>query len=165
MAALATLVDWISGIAGVRETAGHSLPARGDRDFQLRPLPNEEIYFYVREVDNSRVMPKADPRSVGVCWRFIGGSCLAALLLVAVLAPMAYNVLAGYQISTLEHKREMLLREQAELELKEAMLVSPERLAELGRLQNLVDPAPETVVSLPPATGRYIAKNRSLSNE
>lgn len=165
MATLATLVDWITTATGVREAAGERELIRGNEDFRLRALPNEEIYFFVREVDNSRVIPLADQRATRVCWKVIGASCLAVLLLIGVLAPLGYNLLAGYQINALEKEQQVLLRERTVLELKEAQLVSPKRLAELGRMQLLVDPAPETVVALAPAAndGNYLALNQSQS--
>ena len=76
MATLATLVDWITTATGVREAAGERELIRGNEDFRLRALPNEEIYFFVREVDNSRVIPIADQRATRVCWKVIGASCL-----------------------------------------------------------------------------------------
>ena len=127
----------------------------------MRALPGEEIYFWIKEVDNSRVMPKANPKAAGACWRFIGTACLAVTLLVGVLFPIAYNLLAGYQLHKLEARQEWLLRERAELELREARLVSPARLAELARIQRLVDPAPETAVTLRPVSdGAWARRNQ-----
>ncbi len=159
MATLATLVEWLASATGVRDAAAIA-PSGRESEFHLRPLPNEEIYLWVKEMDNSRVVPQADPRAAGACWKFIGVALLTASLLVGVLVPFAYNLLAGYQIHALEKQREGLLRERAELELRQARLLSPDRLAELARLQQLVDPPPESFMPLPPKAAGAYAMNR-----
>ena len=148
MATVTALIDWIATAAGVGDEANVAARADGGDEFELRALPNEEVYFYVRPVDNSRVMPQADPRSTRAAIKYIGSAGLAVLVLVGVLLPVAYNVLAGYQIHALETEREVLLRDRAELELREAELLNPARLAVLAEYQQLVDPAPESAVPL-----------------
>jgi hypothetical protein len=153
MATLTHIVDWIAAAAGTRETAGGQSRCRGgEEEFRLRALPNEDIHFWVREVDNSRIIPRSDPQSTKVCVKLMVSACLTVLVLFGVLVPTACNILAGYRINALEQQREMLLRERYALDLQEAQLLSPARLAELGRLQQLVDPAPETVIALGPVT-------------
>ncbi len=159
MATLASLVGWLAAAAGVRDAAVRTARDDGEAEFALRPLPNEEIYLWVKEVDNSGVVPEADPRAAGACWRFIGLALLTAALVLGVLAPFGYNQLAGYNIAELEKQRQELLRERAELEVQEERLLSPERLAELESFQQMVDPAPGTFMSLPPkADGDYAMK-------
>jgi len=148
MATVTTLIDWIASAAGVRENVEAAVHNDGGEGFELRALPNEEIYFYVRPVDNSRVMPQSDPRSTKAAFKYIGSACLGVVLLVGVLLPVAYNVLAGYQIHALEVEREALVRASSELELREAELLNPARLAELAEIQELVDPEPRTSVPL-----------------
>ena len=57
----------------------------------------------------------------------------AAVLLIGVLLPSAYGLLAGYQIQTLRQEAQRLATEQASLELQEAKLLSPARMEELAR--------------------------------
>ena len=40
------------------ETALHLLAAD---DYKLRALPNEDVYFYFKKIDNARVVREADP--------------------------------------------------------------------------------------------------------
>lgn len=160
MATLAALVDWITQVNGAREAAETALRGEADDEFQVRALPNEEIYFRIRPIDNSRVMAQADPSAAGACWKSIGASLLAVVLLVGVLLPAAYNLLAGYQVSTLQMEKQQLLEKRAVLEQQEAELLSPARLAELARIQQFVDPAPENMAPLPPVADGALAMNR-----
>ncbi|MCU1338011.1 MAG: hypothetical protein JWO19_3592 [Bryobacterales bacterium] len=114
----------------------------------VRPFANEDIFFYVKRIDNSRVVRAADPQARQVCWKLIGSVVAAAVLLIAVLLPGAYGLLAGYQIQTLRQDARRLANERASLELQEAQLLSPARMEELARMQQFVDPAPQKVVYL-----------------
>jgi hypothetical protein len=68
--------------------------------------------------------------------------------------------MAGYQLSSLQQERERLVAEQATLELEEARLISAERLQELARMQDFVDPSPDSTVYLPPKHDKSLALNR-----
>ena len=160
MATLATLIEWISSAAGVREAAETDVRHAVDEEFQIRALPNEDIYFYVRSIDNSRVMPQAVPRATRAAWKSIAASLAVVGAMFLLLLPIALNVNAGYQLSALERTHEALMNEQALLDRQEAALVSPERLAELARMQALVDPAPEELVPLAPAEQVWAKKQQ-----
>jgi len=158
MATVSTLIQRIATAAGVRDEAEVIVRHDGGEDFELRALPNEEVYFQVRAVDNSRVMPQSDPRSTRAAIRYIGSAALAVIFLLGVLLPVAYNVLAGYQLNALQQEQGMLLRERSELELHEAELLNPARLAQLAKIQELVDPAPATALPLGPASEGEMAR-------
>jgi hypothetical protein len=116
--------------------------------FRLRPLANEDVFFYHKRIDNTRVVREADPRAGRVCWRLIGSSIASAVLLSAILVPSLYGLMAGYRIESLRQERQRLETERASLELDEARLLRPERLIELARKQRFVDPEPQKVVYL-----------------
>ena len=109
---------------------------------------NEDIYFFVKRIDNTGVVRSADPKARGICWKLIGSAVSAAILLVAVLLPGAYGLLAGYQIQSLKTESQRLSAEEASLELEEAQLISPARMEELARLQQFIDPPSQRVVYL-----------------
>ncbi len=134
--------------------------ARMNATAPLRAFANEEIYFFVKRIDNSRVVRQADPKSGGVCWRMIGSVGVAALLLIGVLLPSAYGLLAGYQIQSLREEARRLATQQASLELQEAKLVSPARMEELARIQQFIDPEPQKVVYLDSKDGSSLALNQ-----
>jgi hypothetical protein len=121
---------------------------------------NEDIYFYVKRIDNSRVVRESDPKARGTCWKLIGSAGLAVVLLIAVLLPSAYGLLAGYQIQSLREEGQRLATEQGSLEVKEASLLSPARMEELARMQQFIDPPSQKVVYLDSSKGGSLAMNQ-----
>jgi hypothetical protein len=75
------------------------------------------------------------------------------VLLIGVLLPSAYGLLAGYQIQALRQEGQRLTNEQASLELEEAQLLSPARMEELARMQQFIDPPSQNVVYLDSKNG------------
>ena len=156
MATLATVLDKIfeNGMNGAMPAAHTVEPSA-----PVRPFANEDIFFYVKRIDNSRVVRAADPQAREACWKMIGSVVAAAVLLIAVLLPGAYSLLAGYQIETLRQDAHRLANERASLELKEAELLSPARMEELARAQQFVDPPPQKVVYLDGQSDAQVAQN------
>ena len=76
--------------------------------YLLRPLPNEDIYFYTKRVDNSRLVREADPKAKTECWSTIGAVCAVAVVLITSLAPSVAGITAGYQIQALKQERQRL---------------------------------------------------------
>ena len=116
--------------------------------FAVPRFPNEDVYFYVKHIDNSRVLREADPAARKACWRLIGSSFAFAVLVIGLLLPSLNRLMAGYRLEALRQERQHLELDRASLELAETKLVSPARLEELARMQRFVDPAPEAVVYL-----------------
>jgi hypothetical protein len=157
MATLATVCSRIFTKETARSAAGAHRAARA---VPVRTFANEDIYFFVKRIDNSRVVRQTDPQAGGVCWKMIGSVGAAALLLIGVLLPSAYGLLAGYQIQSLRSEAQRLSGEQASLELQEAKLVSPARMEQLARQQQFIDPEPEKVVYLDSKDGSSLALNQ-----
>jgi hypothetical protein len=149
MATLANIFNQFSGARAVAGTADATVTRARCDDFRLRTLPNEDVYFFVKRIDNSRVVRQADPRARARDWKLIGAASFAAAALVGVLLPSAYGLMAGYQLTHLQKEHERLVSEQSKLEIEEAKLVSAERLQELANMQQFVDPAPDRTVYLP----------------
>jgi uncharacterized protein HemX len=124
-----------------------------DPGLRVPVFANEDIYFYVKRIDNSRVVRESDPKARGACWKLIGTVGLAVVLLILVLLPSAYGLLAGYQIQSLRQDAQHLATEQASLELQEARLLSPARMEELARIQQFIDPPSAKVVYLDSKNG------------
>lgn len=125
----------------------------------VRAFANEDIYFYVKRIDNSRLVRQADPGARQTCWKTIGSVGVAATLLICVLLPSAYGLLAGYQVQALKKEATRLEAEQAMLELREVALLSPARMEELARQQQFVDPEPAKVVYLESSGESAVAMN------
>jgi len=126
-------------------------PVRAKQDpFQLRALPLEDVFFYSKQINNARLVREQDPQSGDRCWSAIGAACLALALLTGVLAPKAANTLAGYRLEGLRVQERQLLDRRRALELREAELLSPQKLEQLAKDRNLVIPEPGQVVHLEP---------------
>jgi len=127
---------------------------------RVRPFANEDIYFFVKEIANAGVVRAADPKAGGTCWKLIGSVVAAVVLLVGVLLPGAYSVLAGYQIQALKQEAQRLQTERASLELEEAQLISPARMEQLAREQQFIDPPSQKVVYLDNSRNGSLAMNK-----
>lgn len=131
------------------DSAPRPAPWRAERDqYLLRPLPYEDVFFYCKKIDNSRLVREADPQARGACWSAIGAACFAVLLLAILLAPSVAGTLAGYRLESLRAEERRLRTEQRVLDLQEAGLLSPDRLEKLAKSRNLVTPVSGQLVHL-----------------
>lgn len=125
------------------ESAAHALPRN-----HLRALPQEDVFFYCKRIDNSRLVREADPKSAASCWSAIGGACVVMALFTGVLVPQLMGTLAGYKLEALRSEQRRLADERHNLEWKEAELLNMNRLERLAKDQNLTAPGPGQVVLL-----------------
>jgi hypothetical protein len=116
--------------------------------FELRALPHEDVFFFCKKIDNSRLVREADPRAGGACWTVIGAACLMLAFLTGVLAPNVANTVAGYKLEALRVEAQTLADEKRTLELQEAQLLSQEHLDKLAQGRNLVTPTADQVIHL-----------------
>jgi hypothetical protein len=123
-------------------------PVRTRNPYQLRSLPQEDVFFFCKKIDNSRLVREPDPKSPMACWSAIGVAALAVALLVGVLAPNLMSTLAGYQLEKLRAEERSLIDERHNLEWKEAELLNVNRLERLAKDRNLTPPAPGQLVHL-----------------
>jgi cell division protein FtsL len=141
-------------------TDGRSEGIRAEMDpFRLRALPNDNIYFWSKRIDNSRVVRQADPAVRGECWSAIGAAALLLALAVSIIAPHAATTMEGYKLEALKQERQMLLDQKRDLEVKEASLLRPERLTELAKANNLTSPAADQIVHLDGQMDAALASN------
>ena len=143
------------------ETVPRRAALRAERDpFLLRALPHEDVFFYSKRIDNSRLVREADPQARGACWSAIGAASVALVLLTSLLAPSVAGTLAGYKLESLRAQEQKLLTERRVLELQEAALLRLDRLEKLARAQNLVEPRSEQIVHLEPTGDAAVAMIR-----
>jgi hypothetical protein len=128
-------------------------------DYRQRLIPYEDVYFFSKRIDNSRLVRQADPHARKKCWKAIGVSSLGTLVLMALLLPGMLGMIAGYQIHVLEQQRDRLVNQRVGLELDETRLMSPQRLDELARMMQFVDPAPSQVQFVNPTADGSLALN------
>ena len=138
--------------ARTRETADDSL---------IRAIPNETIYHFVKRIDNSMVEREPDPGVGRTCWKVIGTGVAGTIVLVCLLLPSVYGLLAGYQLQTLRQEKRQLEISQAALTLEETRLLSPEELDKVARKEQFTNPAPGRLVYLESGDGSRLARNNA----
>src|SRR6202142_3796634 len=131
------------------ETMRTAVSVRAERDqYELRPFPMEDVFFYCKKIDNSRLVREADPKANGACWSAIGAAAAIVALLTGALVPSVANTLAGYRLEELRAQERKLIDERRSLDLEEARLLRPDRLEKLAQKHNLVTPTSAQVFHL-----------------
>ncbi|MFZ0935590.1 MAG: hypothetical protein ACLQPN_11720 [Bryobacteraceae bacterium] len=148
---MATMPAFLGKAASAGASAAIAVPAvaRLEQDpCRLRSLPLDDVLFYSKKIDNSRLVRAADPRARGACWSAVGVASLLLVLLAGTLVPCLAGRLEGYSLEALKGEERRLLDERRTLDLQEAELLSPDRLQQLAERQNLVTPKAGQVVHL-----------------
>lgn len=143
MASLATFVNRFVGVQGLDEVS----PAVWTRTEspRLRPIANEDVYLFVKRIDNSGVVRATDPIARRARSRSVATGFIAAMLVIAGLVPAAYNTMAGFALQDLRQEQQTLKQQQATLDLQEAELLNPVRLEQLAKTLKLVEPTPQAI--------------------
>jgi hypothetical protein len=138
-----------AGFALGAETTRAATQARTERSkYELRPFPMEDVFFYCKKIDNSRLVREDDPKAHGACWSAIAGAAAIVALLTGALVPSVANTLAGYKLEALRAEERRLVDERRTLDLEEARLLSPDRLEKLAQQHHLVTPSTAQVFHL-----------------
>ena len=125
----------------------------------LTGLPNDDVFFRCKPIDNSRLVRQPDTQVKGE-WSAIAGAFVAAFLIACVLiAPGVKSVMDSYRIQDLKRENAQLLNEQRRLDVEEARLLNAVRLDELAAKHNLVRPEKDQVIHLQPRTRNSFAMN------
>jgi len=146
---MATLATFINRFVGVRELA-ESPPAVWARTEspRLRPIANEDVYLFVKRIDNTGVVRAVDTAAVHARSRSMVTGFIAAMLVIAGLVPTAYNTTAGFTLQHLREEQTQLKQQKAKLEAAEAKLVSLDRLQQLAKNLKMSEPEPQQVQTL-----------------
>jgi len=148
---MATMPAFLGKTANAGASAVRNAPAvaRLEKDpYRLRALPLDDVLFYSKKIDNSRLVRAADPRARGACWSAVGAAGVLLVLLTGTQIPSLAGRLEGYKLEALKGEERRLLDERRTLELQEAELLSPDRLQQVAERQNLVAPKAGQVVHL-----------------
>ena len=127
-------------------------------DCSLRALPMEDIWLYRKPLDNSRVVRAVNPDDNLASLKALGSAAVGMVLLIGLLLPSAYNLMAGYRIHQLQQEKLTLNTEKASLETEKARLLSPVELAKAAKKQSF-QAAPERVILLSPNLDASFAMN------
>jgi len=146
---MATLATFVNRFVGARELADVS-PAVWTRTEspRLRPIANEDVYLFVKRIDNTAVARAADPAARTARSRSMMTGFVAAMLVIAGLIPTAYNTTAGFTLQHLRGEQDHLRQQMAKLETAEAELVSLDRLQKLAKTLKMAEPSPQQVETL-----------------
>ena len=112
-----------------------------------KPAAAGEIY-YLKQIDNSRVVRVADPeeRRQFLFWLLLGTLVFGAVL---ASAGMRFAVIRNdYTIADLKGRRDTLLESNRKLVLEEASLRSPERIDAIARQLGMAPPLEGQVVRM-----------------
>ncbi len=127
--------------------------------YKLRALPNDDIYFYAKRIDNAGLVRQADPKSRGECWKAIGAACILAGLLGGVMTPHISGTLDGYKLQTLKAEHQALVDQRRVLDTQEAALLSTTHLNRLAEQGQMSSPTAGQVVHLEPRAENSMAMN------
>lgn len=155
MTTLGALFGWLT--AGKAASGALGGGRRGS--YRLRPLPKEEIYVFVKAIDNTKLVRVVDQKDWAASAGVAGSVVVASLLLIGLLLPGGVNLLVGHRMEALKKERAVLVNELRELRAKEAGLKSPDKLDEYAGDQ-FVTPAASAVVFAAPARGTVAALKR-----
>lgn len=153
MTSLAAIFDWLGAGRAVGRVAEHGAEAG---DYRLRALPREEIHLYVKAIDNAKVVRLVDKKDWAASMGMAGGVIISSLLLIALLLPGGYNLLASRRMETLKAERQQLVNELRVLRSEEAALLSPQNLDQWAG-EKFVSPTAAAVVFAPPSKGTVAA--------
>lgn len=153
---MATAVRWGAGTPEHRGSAPHEGPRNTWRDrteaYKLRTIPNEDVYFFSKQIDNTRLVKAEDPAARRKAAGMTAAGLGVVVVVILLLVPRVMNLFAGMQIQALEETRRKLIVDHDAMELEESRLMDPKRMNAIAREHNLVEPSPRQVVYLDPAT-------------
>src|SRR5215831_3043246 len=110
---MATLPAFLRKMDAPAKATAKPVALRAERDqYQLRALPQEDVFFYCKKIDNSRLVREADPKANGACWSVIGAAALIVAMLTGALVPSVANTLAGYKLEALRAEERRLIDER-----------------------------------------------------
>jgi cell division protein FtsL len=143
---MASLATFVNRFVGIRELAD-APPAVWTRTEspRLRPIANEDVYLFVKRIDNSSVVRAVDPAARRARSRSVATGFIAAMLIIAGLVPAAYNTMAGFTLQNLQQEQEKLKQQKAQLDLEEARLLNYDRLEKLSNSLKMVEPVPQQI--------------------
>lgn len=140
---MASLATFVNRFVGVRELADAPTAVWTRTEApRLRPIANEDVYLFVKRIDNTAVIRAADPVALRARTGTVATGFVAALLVIAGLVPAAYNTMAGFTIENLKQEQAKLVEQQAKLEVEEANLLNVRRLDKLATALKMSAPAP-----------------------
>lgn len=149
MTNLAAIYDWIIG--ATTGVGADSRQDNGDGEYRVRPLPKEEIDLYVKRIDNSRLMRKVDTRDFVASIGVSGGAALASILIIVLLAPGVYNLLASRTMAKLEAEHAQLMNQMRMVEARDGQMFNAQSMRRWKESGDFVEPTTASTLFAPPS--------------
>lgn len=158
---MASLATFVNRFVGARELVD-APPAVWTRTEtpRLRPIANEDVYFFVKRIDNTMVVRAIDPAARRARTHVVLTGFVAALLVIVGLIPAAYNTMAGFTLEGLRQEQQKLRQQDTQLDRQEAELLSFDHLEQLANSLKMVDPQPQQLQYLSGKPDKAEARNR-----
>lgn len=103
----------------------------------------EEVTLFIKQIDNSQVRRKADPRGKAAWLRFVVSGTMILLVLLLSSGPRAWLRHSGYRQAELEKEYQALLEINRQLKVRQAMLSDPQRISVLAAAEGFIEPPPD----------------------
>lgn len=146
---MATLGTFVNRFVGVRELAeAPSAVWTRTESPRLRPIANEDVYLFVKRIDNGSVVRVIDPAARRARSNTMLTGFLAAMLVIAGLVPTAYNIMSGFTLQHLHADQAHLQEDLDRLNASEASLLSPEHMRALAKSLKMAEPLPQQIQTL-----------------
>lgn len=146
---MATAANWQREEVSFQEQAHTGWRESTDK-YRLRPVPNEDVYFYSKRVDNTRLVRPVNKAARRQEVTVMAGGVVMLLLVVGLTMPYLLNVMAGTQIQKLRAEHERLLAVHADLSVREQEVMNPEHMKELAKKQRMVELNPNQIHQVNP---------------
>lgn len=113
------------------------------RSAAVTALPMEDICFYVKEVDNTRLRRKVDPADKSMMRNLVILGVFAVLFCLTSFGPVAAKRQSGYRLRSLNNQYQKLQVVNSQLKDRRAKLSNVHRVQGLARARGLSAAPPE----------------------
>jgi hypothetical protein len=103
----------------------------------------EDVYFFIKELDNTHIRRQSDPADKAMWARLVGAGLLGLMLVIVTFAPRPLLRHSGYRLETLHQRHQALASIQGQLMVRQEMLSDLRRVAELAGRQGLSQTPPD----------------------
>jgi cell division protein FtsL len=132
-------------------TAAVALPKtrRRPRNVPAAGRANFPEFYFVKHIDNSRLVREVDVERRRECFSLLGLGVLVFLFVLLFAWQHFQCVRYGYQIEQIKTERATLEEQNHQLRLEQAALADPERIDTLARTRlGMVSPSPKQVIQV-----------------
>ena len=107
-----------------------------------RPLPLEDVAFFIKDIENDAVEHRYDPSDERSLRGLLGCGLAVALALVILFGPRAWVRHSGYRAAELSRQIEELQVVQDQLTVRQGQLGDLRRVADLAAKDGFIEPRP-----------------------